>query len=135
MSSAVGQRGWSAQSKTHWVTAAVMIYNVLARSTAQYRALLGDASAQVIKLVPRSPQRFFTPFRGPPPRDRRSFEHPVLECGVALEFCDRELAAHTPRVEDEAIGRVRLYANPLRCGPPLSSSVLLRRLLAHCLLV
>ena len=58
MSSAVGQRGWSAQSKTHWVTAAVMIYNVLARSTAQYRALLGDASAQVIKLVPRSPQRF-----------------------------------------------------------------------------
>ena len=27
---------------------AVMIYNVLARSTAQYRALLGDASAQVM---------------------------------------------------------------------------------------
>ena len=30
---------------------AVMIYNVLARSTAQYRALIGDASAQVMKLV------------------------------------------------------------------------------------
>src|ERR1700724_3825016 len=30
---------------------AVMIYNVLARSTAQYRAFLGDASAQVMKLV------------------------------------------------------------------------------------
>jgi biopolymer transport protein ExbB len=32
---------------------AVMIYNVLARSTAHYRALLGDASAQVMKLVSR----------------------------------------------------------------------------------
>jgi biopolymer transport protein ExbB/TolQ len=36
---------------------AVMIYNVLARSTAQYRALLGDASAQVIKLVSRDLDR------------------------------------------------------------------------------
>ena len=32
---------------------AVMIYNMLARSTAHYRALLGDASAQVMKLVSR----------------------------------------------------------------------------------
>jgi biopolymer transport protein ExbB len=30
---------------------AVMIYNVLARQTAQYRAYLGDASAQVMRLV------------------------------------------------------------------------------------
>ena len=36
---------------------AVMIYNVLARSTAQYRALLGDASAQVMKLVSRDLDR------------------------------------------------------------------------------
>jgi len=34
-----------------------MIYNVLARSTAQYRALLGDASAQVMKLVSRDLDR------------------------------------------------------------------------------
>jgi biopolymer transport protein ExbB len=36
---------------------AVMIYNVLARSTAHYRALLGDASAQVMKLVSRDLDR------------------------------------------------------------------------------
>ena len=30
---------------------AVMIYNVLARSTAHYRALIGDASALVMNLV------------------------------------------------------------------------------------
>jgi hypothetical protein len=36
--------------------------------------------------------------------DRRPFEHPVLECCVVLELSHRELAAHTPRVEDEAIG-------------------------------
>ncbi len=36
---------------------AVMIYNVLARSTAQYRALVGDASAQVMTLVSRDLDR------------------------------------------------------------------------------
>ena len=36
--------------------------------------------------------------------DRRPFEHPVLECRVVLELSHRELAANTPRVEDEAIG-------------------------------
>src|SRR6476620_8515324 len=36
--------------------------------------------------------------------DRRPFEHPVLECRVVLELSHRELAAHTPGVEDEAIG-------------------------------
>jgi biopolymer transport protein ExbB len=36
---------------------AVMIYNVLARSTTHYRALLGDASAQVMKLVSRDLDR------------------------------------------------------------------------------
>ena len=36
---------------------AVIIYNVLARSTAQYRALLGDASAQVMKLLSRDLDR------------------------------------------------------------------------------
>ena len=36
---------------------AVMIYNVLARSTTHYRALIGDASAQVMKLVSRSRSR------------------------------------------------------------------------------
>jgi biopolymer transport protein ExbB len=36
---------------------AVIIYNVLARSTAQYRALLGDGSAQVMKLVSRDLDR------------------------------------------------------------------------------
>ena len=36
---------------------AVMIYNVLARSTAHYRTLLGDASAQVMRLVSRDLDR------------------------------------------------------------------------------
>jgi len=36
---------------------AVMIYNVLVRSTAHYRALIGDASAQVMKLVSRDLDR------------------------------------------------------------------------------
>jgi biopolymer transport protein ExbB len=36
---------------------AVVIYNVLARSTAHYRALLGDASAQVMRLVSRDLDR------------------------------------------------------------------------------
>jgi biopolymer transport protein ExbB len=36
---------------------AVMIYNVLARSTAHYRALLGDASAQIMRLVSRDLDR------------------------------------------------------------------------------
>jgi len=36
---------------------AVVVYNVLARSTAHYRALLGDASAQVMKLVSRDLDR------------------------------------------------------------------------------
>jgi biopolymer transport protein ExbB len=36
---------------------AVMIYNVLARSTAYYRQLLGDASAQVMRLVSRDLDR------------------------------------------------------------------------------
>ncbi len=36
---------------------AVMIYNVLARATAQYRAQLGDASAQVMRLVSRDLDR------------------------------------------------------------------------------
>ena len=36
---------------------AVMIYNVLARSTGHYRALIGDAAAQVMKLVSRDLDR------------------------------------------------------------------------------
>jgi len=36
---------------------AVMIYNVLARQTAHYRALIGDASAQVMRLVSRDLDR------------------------------------------------------------------------------
>jgi biopolymer transport protein ExbB len=40
---------------------AVMIYNVLARSTAHYRALLGDASAQVMRLVSRDLDRASQP--------------------------------------------------------------------------
>jgi biopolymer transport protein ExbB len=36
---------------------AVMIYNVLARSTAHYRALIGDSSAQMMKLVSRDLDR------------------------------------------------------------------------------
>jgi biopolymer transport protein ExbB len=40
---------------------AVMIYNILARSTAHYRALVGDASAQVMKLVSRDLDRSKVP--------------------------------------------------------------------------
>ena len=40
---------------------AVIIYNVLARITAQYRALLGDGSAQVMKLVSRDLERTHQP--------------------------------------------------------------------------
>jgi biopolymer transport protein ExbB len=36
---------------------AVMIYTVLARSTVHYRALIGDASAQVMQLVSRDLDR------------------------------------------------------------------------------
>ncbi len=36
---------------------AVVIYNVLTRQTAQYRALLGDASAQIVRLVSRDIDR------------------------------------------------------------------------------
>jgi biopolymer transport protein ExbB len=36
---------------------AVVIYNVLVRSTAHYRALLGDVSAQVMKLASRDIDR------------------------------------------------------------------------------
>src|SRR5271170_6475827 len=40
---------------------AVMIYNILARSTAHYRALVGDASPQVMKLVSRDLDRSKVP--------------------------------------------------------------------------
>jgi biopolymer transport protein ExbB len=40
---------------------AVMIYNVFARSTAQYRLLLGDASTQVMRLVSRDLDRAKVP--------------------------------------------------------------------------
>ena len=40
---------------------AVMIYNVLARQTAHYRAYLGDASAQVMRLVSRDLDRAKVP--------------------------------------------------------------------------
>jgi biopolymer transport protein ExbB len=40
---------------------AVMIYNALARSTAHYRALIGDASAQVMQLVSRDLDRAASP--------------------------------------------------------------------------
>ena len=36
--------------------------------------------------------------------DSRPFDHPVLKCCVVLELSHRELAAQTPRVEDETIG-------------------------------
>jgi len=36
---------------------AVVIYNVLTRQTAHYRALLGDASAQIMRLVSRDLDR------------------------------------------------------------------------------
>jgi biopolymer transport protein ExbB len=35
----------------------VMIYNVLARSTTHYRALIGDAATHVLKLVSRDLDR------------------------------------------------------------------------------
>jgi biopolymer transport protein ExbB len=38
-----------------------MIYNVLARQTAHYRAYLGDASAQVMRLVSRDLDRARVP--------------------------------------------------------------------------
>jgi len=44
---------------------AVMIYNVLARRTAHYRALLGDASAQVMRLVSRDLDRTKLPKSDP----------------------------------------------------------------------
>jgi biopolymer transport protein ExbB len=47
---------------------AVMIYNVLARSTAHYRALIGDASAQVMKLVSRDLDRANLAKSGPASR-------------------------------------------------------------------
>jgi hypothetical protein len=40
---------------------AVMIYNVLARSTAHYRALIGDASALVMNLASRDLDRTKSP--------------------------------------------------------------------------
>jgi biopolymer transport protein ExbB len=40
---------------------AVVVYNVLARSTAHFRALLGDASAQVMRLVSRDLDRVKLP--------------------------------------------------------------------------
>jgi biopolymer transport protein ExbB len=40
---------------------AVMIYNVLARATARYRALVGDASAQIMRLVSRDLDRATLP--------------------------------------------------------------------------
>jgi len=40
---------------------AVMIYNLLARSTAQYRALIGDASALIMNLVSRDLDRAKAP--------------------------------------------------------------------------
>jgi len=43
---------------------AVVIYNVLARSTAQYRAQIGDASAQAMKLVSRDLDRAALPRPG-----------------------------------------------------------------------
>jgi biopolymer transport protein ExbB len=43
---------------------AVMIYNVLARSTAHYRALIGDASALIMKLVSRDLDRAALPKSG-----------------------------------------------------------------------
>ena len=47
---------------------AVMIYNVLARSTTHYRALIGDASAQVMKLVSRDLDRANLPKSGLAPK-------------------------------------------------------------------
>ena len=42
---------------------AVVIYNALARSTARYRALIGDASAEIMKLVSRDLDRVGQPLR------------------------------------------------------------------------
>src|SRR5271169_6236736 len=36
--------------------------------------------------------------------DSRPFDHAVLKCRIVLELSHRELAAQTPRVEDETIG-------------------------------
>ena len=47
---------------------AVMICNVLARSTTHYRALIGDASAQVMKLVSRDLDRANLPRPGMAPK-------------------------------------------------------------------
>ena len=41
----------------HGALAAVVIYNVFARSTASYRALLGDAAAEVLRLASRDLDR------------------------------------------------------------------------------
>ena len=41
-----------------------MIYNLLARSTAQYRALIGDASALIMNLVSRDLDRGSRVYRG-----------------------------------------------------------------------
>ena len=43
---------------------AVVIYNMLTRSTAHYRALIGDASALVMKLVSRELDRSGQPKAG-----------------------------------------------------------------------
>jgi len=44
-----------------------VIYNLLARSTAHYRTLISDASAQVMKLVSRDLDR-----AGPPKAEKQS---------------------------------------------------------------
>jgi biopolymer transport protein ExbB len=46
----------------------VVIYNMFARSIAAYRALLGDASAEVLRLVSRDLDR---PAAAPAPSTRR----------------------------------------------------------------
>jgi biopolymer transport protein ExbB len=48
---------------------AVVIYNVFARSIAGYRALLGDAAAEVLRLVSRDLER---PVAAPAASDRRT---------------------------------------------------------------
>jgi biopolymer transport protein ExbB len=47
---------------------AVVIYNVFARSIASYRALIGDAAAEVLRLVSRDLERPAAAPPGPPPR-------------------------------------------------------------------
>ena len=54
---------------------AVMIYNVLARQTAHYRALLGDASAQVMRLVSRDLDRAKLPTDARPPSKPAELRH------------------------------------------------------------